>query len=109
VKRRGAPAKGAPTNIRNEPIGFGRGAHIEIDTPSIPFPEIARELGVPEEEILRWARARKAGRTFASSRWYRAHALEVEKRYGLIDYGLYFSDRKYADGIFENAKRRKPA
>jgi hypothetical protein len=76
---------------------------------SLPFFEVARELGVPEEELRRWARARKLGRSFKTSRWYRAWALEVERRYRRFDWTLYCTDRQYRDGIFENAKRRGAA
>jgi len=72
---------------------------------SIPFPEIAVELGILEREVQRWARARARGKTFRASAAYRAYAIEVERRHRLIDYTLFFSDARYVDGIFENARR----
>ncbi len=72
---------------------------------SIPFPEIAVELGIPEREVLRWAKARARGKTFRPSPAYRAYAIEVERRHRLVDYSLLFSDALYWDGIFKNARR----
>ena len=72
---------------------------------SIPFPEIAVELGISEREVRRWARARARGKTFRVSAAYRAWAIEVERRHRLIDYALFFSDDLYQDGIFKNARR----
>lgn len=76
--------------------------HLNIDR--IPFPEIAAELGIPEREVLRWERARARGKTFRSSPFYRAYAIEVERRHRLIDYALFSSDDLYRDGIFKNAR-----
>jgi hypothetical protein len=71
---------------------------------SIPFPEIAAELGIPEREVLRWARARARGRSFRSSPDYVAYAVEVERRYRLIDWTLWCTSEKYRDAIFKKAK-----
>jgi hypothetical protein len=82
--------------------GLDDAASVGVD--NIPFPEIAAELGIPEREVLRWARARARGKTFRASANYRAYAIEVERRHRLIDYALFSSDDLYRDGIFKNAR-----
>ena len=72
---------------------------------SIPFPEIAVELGIPEREVLRWARARARGKSFRSSPDYVAYAAEVERRHRLIDWTLWCTSEKYRDAIFKKARR----
>lgn len=100
AKRKGSP-KAASSDERDAALIMGpaRGTY------RIPFPEIAVELGISEREVLRWARAGARGKTFRATPAYRAYAIEVERRHRLLDYALLFTDTKYWDGIFKNARR----
>jgi hypothetical protein len=100
-KGRSAPRKDASTNNRD---AYKNTTHLD-GSASIPFPEIAVELGIPEREVLRWATARARGKSFRSSPAYRAYAIEVERRYRVFDWTLYCTSEKYRDAIFNNAKR----
>jgi hypothetical protein len=100
AKRKGS-SKAASSEERDAALIMGPAD----DAASIPYPEIAVELGIPKREVLRWAKGRARGKTFRSSPEYLAWAIEVERRYRLFDWTLYCTSEKYRDAIFKNARR----